>query len=97
MAAFLNVRASKYYPERTNCREQEYKKIYRFTKYNVEWLAEHFLGNSDEKRGGALCPERKMRIFLRFVSDSGFKIGIGKIKGFIGQQRAKLLTQCSVI
>ncbi|KAJ8913775.1 hypothetical protein NQ315_002681 [Exocentrus adspersus] len=81
MAQFMNIRKRKYYSPRNDCPDDEYHKLYRFSRANVEWLAEHFLENSEETRGGALNARQKMQIFLRFVSDPGFQIGVGKDEG----------------
>jgi hypothetical protein len=81
MAAFMNVRSQKYYPERITSRSEDYHSLYRFREENVNWLAEHFLGQNNETRGGALSTKKQMQIFLRFLSDPGFQIGIGKEEG----------------
>jgi hypothetical protein len=48
--------------------------LFRFPDENVQWIAEHFLGNEDEEtRGGALSSVMKMKILLRYVADSGIK------------------------
>jgi hypothetical protein len=37
--------------------------LFRFPDENVQWIAEHFLGNEDEEtRGGALSSVIKMKI-----------------------------------
>nr|CAI5868928.1 unnamed protein product [Callosobruchus analis] len=54
---------------------------YRFSKSNVEWLAEHFLEDTAETREGALNSRQKMQTFLRLLSDPGFQIGVGKDEG----------------
>jgi hypothetical protein len=74
----MNVRSQKYYPERITSRSEDYHNLYRFREENVNWLAEHFLGQNNETRGGALSTKKQMQIFLRFLSDPGFQIGIGK-------------------
>lgn len=52
MAQFLNVRKEKIYKTRKECIDDDYKKLYRFNRENVEWLANYFLEDSGEKRGG---------------------------------------------
>ena len=42
------------YAPRRECAESQYKKLYRFEEGNVEWMADHFLEHSGERRGGAL-------------------------------------------
>lgn len=34
---------------------------FRFSEENVEWMAEHFLGEAVETRGGAMPPKQQMR------------------------------------
>nr|CAI5855535.1 unnamed protein product [Callosobruchus analis] len=46
---------------------------------NVEWLAEHFLEDTAETRGGALNSRQKMQIFL------DFKFKLERMTGFIKQ------------
>jgi uncharacterized membrane protein required for colicin V production len=66
--------------------------LYRFRDENVQWIAEHFLGNEDEEtRGGALSSLMKMKILLRYVADSGIKNNIiqnliNSVNRFIGFQ-----------
>lgn len=71
-------RKRKLYKLRRESSQLDYKVLYRFSKEHVEWLAEHFLGHSEETRGGALTNEEKMRIFLRYVGDPGFQSGVGE-------------------
>jgi hypothetical protein len=78
MAAFIHVRSQKYYPPRVTSRNEDYHKLYRFSEENVQWLGELFLGQNEETRGGLLCSKMRVQIFLRFLSDPGFQIGIGK-------------------
>lgn len=78
MAGFIQLRCPKLYRERVHTRAEDYHGLYRFNEENVEWKADHFLGVSNETRGGALSSKKRMKIFLRFVSDPGFQSGIGK-------------------
>nr|CAI5845455.1 unnamed protein product [Callosobruchus analis] len=59
-------------------RDEDYHSLYRFPRSNVEWLAEHFLEDTAETRGGALNSREKTQIFFRLLSDPGFQIGVGK-------------------
>ena len=76
MAQFLNIRKEKFYNVRNKCQNEDFRKLYRFNRENVEWLANYFLEDTGEKRGGALPPVDKMKIFLRVVSDPGFQHGV---------------------
>nr|CAI5869368.1 unnamed protein product [Callosobruchus analis] len=77
MAQFLNIRRRKYYCQRTECRDEDYHNLYRFSRSNVEWLAEHFLEDTAETRGGVLNSRQKMQIFLRLLSNPRFQIRLG--------------------
>lgn len=69
---FLAPRARKVYKERRpNPDIKDFVALYRFRPENVHWLADHFLGDYQETRGGALGSFEKMKIFLRFVADPG--------------------------
>lgn len=70
-----------YKRRREECRDGDFRKLYRFDRHNVEWMASHFLGESFETRGGALSPFMKMQIFLRYVSDPGFQVGVAEDVG----------------
>nr|CAI5820608.1 unnamed protein product [Callosobruchus analis] len=52
------------------------KLLYRFKRENVEWMSDHFLGDSEERRGAALMPLQHFKIFLRDVEDPGFPTGV---------------------
>ncbi|CAH2013286.1 unnamed protein product [Acanthoscelides obtectus] len=82
MAAFMNIRSVKFYRERKESRAEQYRGLYRFSEENVEPKV--------ETRGGALSPKR-MQIFLRFLSDPGFQIGIGK------EEEVQRTTMCKTI
>ena len=84
MAAFMGLlpqRTKKEYKTRIATRDCDYKQLYRFEKVNVEWIARHFLGEKTETRGGALSSEQKMKIFLRYMADPGFQVGVGEDLG----------------
>ena len=98
MAAFMQlVRKTKVYRERRRTLEATYRAEYRFDEGNVEWLAEHFLHESQETRGGALSPKQQMEVFLRHISDPGFQVGVGKDIGIhqttVSKTFAKVLDQ----
>ncbi|CAH1993151.1 unnamed protein product [Acanthoscelides obtectus] len=79
MAAFMNVRRRKVYKQARIYNDDIYRKLFRFNRENLEWLANHFLDDNEdpvETRGGALSPTRKMEIFLRNLGDPGFQQGV---------------------
>lgn len=79
---FLNlnlVRQPKIYHERRA--NNNFKQLYRFSEENVDWLASEFLVPHHETRGGALTNQQKMKIFLRYMADPGFQIGVGEDVG----------------
>jgi len=75
------VRKTKEFKNRRESDILDFKKLYRFSKPNLKWLVDHFLGEKVEKRGGALSPFEQMKIFLRYVSDPGFQVGVGEDVG----------------
>ena len=82
MAALMNVlRKEKVYAPRRECAESQYKKLYRFEEGNVEWMADHFLKQSRERRGGALTAKQQLQVLLRYVGDPGFQVGVGEDLG----------------
>lgn len=81
MAAFINLRKQKVYHKRRDVKVNDYKMLHRFTETNVEKMAEKFLGSCIETRGGALTSKSKMEIFLRYMADPGFQIGVGEDAG----------------
>ena len=60
-----NVRTPKHYKKRRAPQEEDCRVLFRFRERNVEWLADYFLGDSQESRGGALSTVMRMKIFLR--------------------------------
>ncbi|CAH1979873.1 unnamed protein product [Acanthoscelides obtectus] len=79
MAAFMNVRRRKVYKQARIYNEDIYRKLFRFNRENVEWLANHLLDDNEdpvETRDGALPPTRKMEIFLRSLGDPVFQQGV---------------------
>lgn len=81
MAEFINLRKRKVYGERAVVHANNYKLLHRFTEENVEKMTEIFLDPRVESRGGALTPKKKFEIFLRFVADPGYQIGIAEETG----------------
>ena len=74
------IRKVKKYEKRrcTNTTEDvQYRLLYRFTKNNVTYLANEFMGQSVETRGGALDSVQRMEITLRYLADPGFQTGVG--------------------
>lgn len=78
MADFMNVRKRKNYRDRRSISPTKSKLLLRFQSENIDYLSDYFLPEADETRGGALAAREKMQIFLRYVSDTGFQIGIGE-------------------
>lgn len=81
MPAFMNVSQRKEYRIRTHSHPADYFNLYRFRQESVKWLAEHFLEETDENRGASLSQIKRMEIFLRFLSDPGFQMRVGKEEG----------------
>lgn len=81
MADLVQVRAIKNYKPRLPTILSDFKALYRFEECNVQWLADRFLGASEETRGGALSPVHKMKVCLRYLSDPGYQKGIGQELG----------------
>lgn len=67
-------RCVKIYKPRREVRDEDYRKLFRFTRESVDYLADFFLPPSNETRGGALSNIKKMEIFLRYLSDPGFQV-----------------------
>lgn len=44
----------------------------------MQWLAEYFLPEYEETHSGALSNLNKMKIFLRYMGDPGFQVGVGE-------------------
>lgn len=69
---FDRNRQRKIYETRRTC--TNYKKLFRFTKENVDWLSLEFLGENFETRGGRLTNHQRMQAFLRYMSDPGYQV-----------------------
>lgn len=75
MALFQPVHRRKVYKPRKSASADIYKSMYRFEEINVEYLAEVFLDDIDERRGGAVTSKQRMEIYLRYMGDPGFQVG----------------------
>ena len=64
----------------------------RFSAENVTWLADYFLNDCTETRGGALSPKMKMKIFLRCLANPGFQSGIAEELGVHQSTVSKVVT-----
>lgn len=71
-------RAQKIYKRRKIGDDNNFRQLYRFSRENVNYLADYFLPQYMETRGGALSNVEKMRTFLRYVGDPGFQVGVGE-------------------
>lgn len=77
----LSGRKKKLYRVRKDTIEENYRSLYRFDEQNVQWISDHFLGTEWERRGGGLSPKCQMQVFLRYMADPGFQIGVGEDLG----------------
>jgi nuclease HARBI1 len=80
----VNDRKRKRYQQRRDLsvfRDEEYRMLYRFSRENVKWLANHFLGESIETRGGKFTSVKKMEMTLRYFANPGFHTGIASEMG----------------
>jgi nuclease HARBI1 len=82
MAQILpNIRSAKNYRARQDSsmlNSDQYHLLYRFSQENVQWIANYFLGNGTETRGGALTPLQKMEVTLRYFANPGFQSGVAR-------------------
>lgn len=83
ITTFLNnIRAVKRYKRRVETSPNDFRQLFGFNEANVHWLANHFFGEeNNEKRGGALSPFHKMKVFLRYVADVGYQNSVTEITG----------------
>ncbi len=81
MPIITTFREKKYYKQRLETVPSDFKALYRFEEHNVDWLTNYFLEDSTETRGGAVSPKHQLMIFLRYVSDPGFQVGVGEDVG----------------
>lgn len=103
--AFVNhIRTQKYYKVRRETLPSEYRRLFRFNEENVHWLANHFIGERNEKRGAALTSDQKMKVFLRYVSDPGYQNSVAEVIGIkqstvsktIADVKNRILTKANV-
>ena len=74
---FMHVREKKVHKSRINRYEIAPVmscKLFRFNKEHVELLAETFLPESDETRGGCLSQVGRMEITLHYLTDPGYSL-----------------------
>lgn len=81
MAEVVDVRDQKYYKPRRNPPDRDVKVLFRFEPANVEWIANYFLGQAVESRGGVLSSDHKMKICLRYLAIPGYQSGIAEELG----------------
>ena len=76
-----NQARPKVYKPRINREEisnPTYRKLFRFDKQNVEWLAQTFLPENHETRGGCLSQTEQMESTLHYIADPGYQTSIGR-------------------
>ena len=56
----------------------------------MEWIANHFLEHSGERRGEALTAKQQLQVLLRYVGDPGFQVG-ARVRVYVGTMKALLL------
>lgn len=96
--AFVNhSRAEKSYKRRVETQSDDYRNLFRFNEGNVHWLANHFIGEQQiiERRGGALNPDQKMKIFLRYMADPGYQNSVGEVVGVKQSTVSKTIVEMS--
>ena len=72
----------KLYRSRINREEiapETYRKLFRFDKENVEWLAHRFIPEHDEKRGGCLTTVESMEATLHYLADPGYQTTVNTL------------------
>ena len=89
------LRREKCYKPRRSPPGDNYKTLYRFSEENVKWITSHFLPETEERRGGALSSEQRMKIFLRYMADPGFQSGIAEEMGVHQSTVSKIVTSVS--
>jgi nuclease HARBI1 len=81
---FFSERKVKSYHQRkdlSSLSDEQYHLLFRFSRDHVKWLADHFLIDSIETRGGALKPMQKMEATLRYFANPGFQSGVANEMG----------------
>jgi len=81
LPVFDNLRRRRRYKLRRECDPEEFRTLYRLNSENVDWLAEHFIRDVNETRGGALSARQQIMIFLRYIADPGFQSGVAEDVG----------------
>lgn len=76
--ALFRVRKRKLYDQRQFIGVDRYKELVRFEEDSVDFITNYFLPEAEviDRRGGALSSRQKMEIFLRYLPDPGFQIGV---------------------
>lgn len=92
MAEFVNLRAQKQYKVRREANWRDFKSLYRFQEENVNWMATYFLGENLERRGGALSSNHKMKVFLRYMANPGFQMGVAEELGITQSTVSKTIS-----
>lgn len=96
MAMFMpvnNIRNAKNYAVRRQPPErmEEYRRLFRFSEENVEYLTDQFLPSIAETRGGAFTAKQKMEVTLRYLCDPGFQTSVGHELGVTQSSVSKIL------
>lgn len=81
---FMPVREVKVYKSRIDRAEinpATYRKLFRFGKDNVEWLAQTFLPETVETRGACLSPVERMEATLHYLADPGYQTTVAEVMG----------------
>ncbi|XP_022906051.2 putative nuclease HARBI1 [Onthophagus taurus] len=92
MAEFINLRAEKHYKVRRGADNRDFKSLYRFEEENLHYIATHFMGENNERRGGALSSDLKIKIFLRYMTNPGFQTGVAEELGIHQSTVSKTIT-----
>ncbi|CAH2007108.1 unnamed protein product [Acanthoscelides obtectus] len=71
------------------------ERILRFSRENVSYLANIFLPEVNETRGGALTHIQQMEVFLRRLGDPGFQLGVGLDVGIHQTTVSKIIDKVS--
>ncbi|XP_064646190.1 putative nuclease HARBI1 [Lineus longissimus] len=81
---FMRIRQQKVYKNRIDRDEispATYRKLFRFEKENVEWLAATFLPDTVENRGGCMTPLARMETTLHYLADPGYQTSVAELMG----------------
>ena len=91
----MQIRARKVFQNRRN-HTREYRALFRFEKLHVNYLADTFLDNVNETRGGGLSRKEKMEVFLRYIGDPGFQVCIGEDTGVHQSTVSRTVTEVAL-